>query len=62
MIGLGEVRVSAEIARPAIDDAQAQAPLEHRHVEALDDRERLNVVVDQFGQASQVLARVRERT
>ena len=57
LVGLGEVGVASVVARAAGDDARPQRALEHRHVEALDGREPLDVGVDQVGEPAQVRRR-----
>ena len=55
LVGLGEVGVGAVVPRAARDHAGAQRALEHRHVEALDGGDPLDVLVDQLGEAAQAL-------
>ena len=50
---LGEVGIGAEVPRSARDDAGAQRAFEHRHVEALDRGDALDVLVDQIGETPQ---------
>ena len=54
LVGLGQVGVASVVARAAGDDAGPERALEHRHVEALDGREPLDVGVDQVGEPAQV--------
>ena len=56
LVGLGQVGVASVVARAAGDDAGPERALEHRHVEALDGREPLDVGVDQVGEPAQVAA------
>ena len=48
-----EVRVGAEVARPAGDDPCPERAEQHRHVDALDRREPLDVLVDEVGEPVQ---------
>ena len=49
-----ELGVGAEVARATGDHARAQRAQQHRHVEALDLGETLDVRVDQVGEAVEV--------
>ena len=55
LVALRQIRVGAEVPRSARDDAGAQRPFEHRHVEALDGRDPIHVLVDQVGEPAQPL-------
>ena len=57
LVGGRQIGVGAVVARAARDHAQAQRLLEHRHVEALDRGDALDVGVDQVGQPPEVTAR-----
>ena len=54
LVGDGEVGVAAVVPRAAVDQARLQRPQQHRHVDALDRGEPLDVRVDQVGEAVQV--------
>ena len=54
LVGDREVGVAAVVARAAVDQARLQRAEQHRHVDALDRREALDVRVDQVGEAVQV--------
>ena len=54
LVGDGEVGVAAVVAGAAVDQARLQRAEQHRHVDALDGREALDVRVDQVGEPVQV--------
>ena len=54
LVGHGEVGVAAVVARAPVDQPRLQRAQQHRHVDALDRREPLDVRIDQVGEAVQV--------
>ena len=61
LVGDREVGVAAVVARAAVDQARLQRAQQHRHVDALDRREPLDVGVDQVGEPVEVLGAARRR-
>ncbi len=54
LVGDREIGVAAVVAGAAVDQARLQRAEQHRHVDALDGSETLDVRVDQVGEAVQV--------
>ena len=54
LVGDGEVGIAAVVACAPVDQSRLQRAQQHRHVDALDRRQPLDVGVDQVGEAMQV--------
>jgi len=48
VVGLGQVGVGAEVPGGPRDNAEFEALVQHGHVETLDDRDALDVVLDEI--------------